>query len=41
MKSFPTFLFFTFHCNFLPGLVLFLENFLPLNIILLLLFFYD
>ena len=38
-KSFPTFLLITIHCNFLPGSVLFLEDFLPLNIILLLLFF--
>ena len=40
-KSFPTFLVITIHCNFLPGLVLFLDNFLPLNNILLRLFFYD
>ena len=39
-KSFPTFLLITIHCNFLPVLVLFLDDFLPLNIILLLLFFY-
>ena len=32
-KSIPTFLLITIHCNFLPGLVLFLDDFLPLNII--------
>ena len=40
-KSFPTFRLITIHCNFIAGLVLFLDDCLPLNIILLLLFFYD
>ena len=38
-KSFPTFRVITIHCNFLPSLVLFLDDCLPLIIILLLLFF--